>query len=276
MALMQINLFSSSLMRTVPIQVILPADKLTPPSVKPREDKPYPTLYLLHGIFGNCTDWLSNTRLMRYAEENDLAVVMPSGDNAFYVDQTNVNNNYGIFVGKELVELTRKMLPLSHRREETFIGGLSMGGFGALRNGLKYSETFGRIIALSSALIVEGLTNRTNETPFFIERRDYAEAIFGNLENVMDSDKNPAFLARQIAKNHGSFPEIFMACGEQDSLLPANEAFMRLLLSLHANVTFETAPGGHDWDFWDQFIQKAIQWLPVSGANGISSGNVGI
>lgn len=78
-------------------------------------------------------------------------MVMPSGDNAFYVDQPKGHNNYGEYIGQELVRLTRKMFPLSRKREDTFIGGLSMGGYGALRNGLKYSDTFGAVIALSGA-----------------------------------------------------------------------------------------------------------------------------
>ena len=83
MALLQMNLLSKSLMRTVPVNVILPADKMVFPGMPKREEKPYKTLYLLHGIFGNYTDWVCGTRIQRYAEENDLAVVMPSGDHAF-------------------------------------------------------------------------------------------------------------------------------------------------------------------------------------------------
>lgn len=152
MALLQMQLFSRSLMRTVPVTVVLPADKMTDFNAPLLPEKKYPTLYLLHGIFGSSLDWLSGTRIERYATEHDLCVVMPSGDNSFYVDRPGANQNYGMFVGQELVELTRRMLPLSRERKDTFIGGLSMGGFGALRNGLKYSDTFSAIIALSAAL----------------------------------------------------------------------------------------------------------------------------
>lgn len=123
MAFIQMNLLSQKLMRTVPVNVILPVDKMIFPGMPKREDKPYKTLYLLHGVFGNYTDWAMGTRIQRFAEENDLVVVMPSGDNAFWVDQPVTGNFYGEFVGKELVELTRKMFPLSHRREDTYIGG---------------------------------------------------------------------------------------------------------------------------------------------------------
>lgn len=277
MALIQVNFLSKSLMRTVPMNVILPVDKMVFPGMPVREDKPYKTLYLLHGVFGNYTDWLSGTNIQRWAEENDLAVVMPSGDNMFYVDNPGVNNYYGEFIGKELVEITRKMFPLSNKREDTYIAGLSMGGYGALRNGLKYHETFGCIAGLSSALIIDGIENRTNDVPFFIESRSYAEGCFGDLSKVAESDKNPKWLAKKLAEEKADIPKIYMACGQDDFLLGANEDFKNYLEELGVEATFEVGPGAHEWDFWNTYIKKVIEWLPLekNGA-GINSGNVGI
>ena len=219
MAFLQVTLFSQSLMRTVPVNVILPADKMTFPGQPERPEKPYPTLYLLHGVFGSCIDWVSGTRIQRFAEENDLAVVMPSGDNAFYVDQPKGHNNYGEYIGQELVRLTRKMFPLSRKREDTFIGGLSMGGYGALRNGLKYSDTFGAVIALSGALHMEEIASRTEDKAFFLESKSYAEACFGDLTQLLNSDKDPKCLVRQILKEGKELPAIYMACGNSDRTL---------------------------------------------------------
>lgn len=277
MAFIQMNILSKSLMRTVPVNVILPADKMVFPGMPEKPEKPFKTLYLLHGVFGSCIDWVNGTRIQRYAEEHDLAVVMPSGDNAFYVDQPAGNNFYGEFVGRELVELTRKMFPLSRKREDTFIGGLSMGGYGALRNGLKYCDTFGSVVALSGALLVEGMDQRTNESPFFLERRSYAEACFGDLTKLLDSDMNPKYLVRQLKKEGKTLPKIYMACGDKDSLLPANRDMAAFLKEQGVDVTFEIGPGAHEWDFWDTYIRKGIQWLPTDDAElGMNSGNVGI
>ena len=99
MAFIQMSILSKSLMRTVPVNVILPADKMVFPGMPEPPEKPFKTLYLLHGVFGSYIDWVNGTRIQRYAEEHDLAVVMPSGDNAFYVDQPGANNYYGEFVG---------------------------------------------------------------------------------------------------------------------------------------------------------------------------------
>ena len=277
MALIQVNFMSKALMRMVPMNVILPVDKLTFPGMPERKAEKFKTMYLLHGVFGNYTDWLSGTSIQRWAEEKDLAVVMPSGDNMFYVDQPGVNNFYGEFVGKELVEITRKMFPLSDKREDTCIAGLSMGGFGAIRNGLKYHETFGHIAALSSALVLDGIEKRTNDTPLFIESRAYAEGVFGDLEKLKDSDKNPKYLAAALAEKKVKFPRIFMACGLDYSLLFANRDFKEYLEGLGVKVDYEEGPGAHEWDFWNRYIKKAVDWLPLEdNAAGINSGNVGI
>lgn len=277
MALIQVSLFSQSLMRTVPVNVLLPVDKMTMPGQPLREEKPFKTLYLLHGVFGSYIDWVAGTRIGRFSDEHDLCVVMPSGDNAFYVDQSAGNNFYGEYVGRELVELTRRMFPLSRKREDTYIGGLSMGGYGALRNGLKYSDTFGGIVALSAACHLEEIAARTEDTGTMLANKSYAEACFGDLKKLLDSDKNPKYLARQLQSQGKPFPKIYMACGDKDSLLPSNREMVTFLREQGADVTFEVGPGGHEWDFWDTYIQKAIQWLPTEDSGlGVSSGNVGI
>lgn len=277
MALIQVNLLSQSLMRTVPVNVILPVDKMIFPGMPRREDKPFKTLYLLHGIFGNYTDWVAGTRIQRYAEEHDLCVVMPSGDNAFYVNQEAQNNNYGDFIGRELVELTRKMFPLSHEREDTFIGGLSMGGYGAMRAGLKYPETFGCIVGLSSAFHLEEMAALKGDSGFILHNRSYAQAVFGDLDKLLGSDKDPKALAKALVQSGKALPGIYLACGDKDSLLPANREMAALLEKLGFPVTFEVGPGNHEWDFWDTYIKKGIQWLPTEKSGlGVNSGNIGI
>ncbi|MDO4621734.1 MAG: alpha/beta hydrolase family protein [Eubacteriales bacterium] len=278
MAFIQMNLFSDKLVRTVPVYVILPADKAVIPGMPKRPDKPFKTLYLLHGILGSHVDWTLNTRIQRFAEEHDLAVVMPAGENAFYVDQPKSHNLYGEFVGEELVELTRKIFPLSHKREDTFIGGLSMGGFGAMRNGLKYSDTFGYIVSLSGAYVVEGFPERDNSSPMFMETRDYAEAFFGDLDKVLESDKNPRWLIKKLKEEGKDIPKIFMACGQEDSLLGANESLRDYLIENDVPVDYFTGPGNHEWDFWETYIKKAIyEWLPTEKSEaGFNSGNIGL
>lgn len=268
MALIQVNYISGALQRTVPVQVILPVDKLTPDG-KLSAPKKFKTLYLLHGYLGNYTDWVCGTRIQRWAQERDLAVVMPSGDNAFYVDRPESGNLYGEFVGRELVEITRRMFPLSDRREDTFIGGLSMGGYGALRNGLKYCETFGSVISFSGVVDIMSAP-----------RTDFARAIMGDLDEAILSDKNPRVLIRRLAEAREKdpayrLPRIYLSCGTSDGLLEQSRVCRDLLLEAGFDVTYEEGPGGHDWDFWDAQLKKALAWLPLDkGSQGIHSGNV--
>lgn len=263
MAYLQIGFFSNSLRRRAQMTVILPVDKAANEPWPDHDGKPYKTLYLLHGIFGDNLSWPSFSRIQRYAEARNLVVVMPSGENGFYLDHPDTYNCYATLVGEEIVALTRRMFPLSHKREDTFLGGFSMGGYGALRNGLKYSDTFGAIVAFSSALLLEEYKTKTvTNSP--IDDWAYAEAMFGDPETVLESDRNPAWLAKQILSAGKELPAIYMSCGEQDSLLPKSQQLVDILRGMGAEVTYETAPGGHDWDFWDAQINHVIEdWLPV-------------
>jgi len=272
MALVKVDFFSQSLMRTVTINAIVPVDKFIT-EVK-KEMKPYKTLYLLHGIFGNYTDWVSGTRIQRWAQDHDLVVIMPSGENKFYVDNEKSQEYYSRFIGEELVEFTRDLFPLSTKREDTFIAGLSMGGYGAIVNGLKYHKTFGYIAGLSSALLIDNIVHSVDGKDIpYINRRSYLESVFGDLDELIGSDKDYKALVSQLDPK--DIPHIYLAVGTEDDLVKNNREFRDFLLEHHIDLTYEEGPGAHEWDFWDRYIYRVLQWLPVnSKSEGISSGNV--
>lgn len=275
MALIRVDLFSESLMRTVTINAIIPVDKMALPGMPVREKKPFKTLYLLHGIFGNYTDWVSGTRIQRWAQDQNLAVIMPSGDNKFYLDHEASGEMYSRFIGQELVEKTRELFPLSHKREDTFIGGLSMGGYGALINGLKYHETFSHIAALSAGLILNTVLQSDNSAPLPTHRRSYYETIFGPIDQIIGSDKDYKALFSQLKKQHVVLPKIYMACGTEDFLIEENRDYAAFLRENGADLTYVEGPGAHTWDFWDTYIEKVLTWLPLEDTTeSIHSGNV--
>ena len=254
MALIQVNYLSKALFRTVPLNVILPVDRFEADTDRYLNgpERKYKTLYLLHGLLGNYTDWVSQTRIQKWAEEKNLAVVMPSGDNAFYFNSRTPWNDYGTFIGQELVEITRRMFPLSDKREDTYIAGLSMGGFGALRNGIVYSDTFSYVAGLSAAVhIFEDTSEEANI------------GLFDNIEEASKTDKNPWVAVEDMLAAGHSVPHIYMACGTQDDLMPANIAFRDYLESKGIKVTWDEDDYGHDWDFWDSQIKKVLDWLPL-------------
>lgn len=254
MALIQVNYMSKALFRIVPMNVILPADRFDADTDRYLNDKDqkYKTLYLLHGLLGNYTDWVSQTRIQKWAEEKNLAVVMPSGDNAFYFKSRTPWNDYETFVGKELPELTRRMFPLSDKREDTFIAGLSMGGYGALRNGIVFSDIFSYVAGLSSALhLFDDLSEEANI------------GLFDDLKEVSKTNLNHKVAAVEMFKDKKEIPKFYMACGRQDDLFEANTDFRDFLKDNGADVTWDEEDAGHDWDFWDSQIKKVLEWLPL-------------
>lgn len=241
--------------------VILPCD---PPPMGPDvvqyANGPYPTIYLLHGFSGNRHDWLYRSNIELWAVTNGYAVIMPDGANRFYLDNEETEELYGAYVGQELVEMTRRMFPLSHKREDTVIAGLSMGGFGAIRNGLYYSDTFGSIIALSSALITEEVAAMQPGQRNPIAPYGYYRHTFGDPEKLLGSDKDPKHLAKECLAD-GKAPHMFVACGTEDFLWRENEGFHTYLNQIGYAHTWWAEQGIHDFDFWNRAMAAGMAWL---------------
>lgn len=276
MALITANFFSNSLMRTVNFVAVLPVDKrsFTGEFLRDR-NKPFKTLYLLHGVFGSEYDWLSNTRIQSLASDRNLAVIMPAGENKFYNNHADSFDCFGDYVGQELVEVTRSMFHLSDKPEDTYIAGLSMGGYGATVSGLRYPETFGYVGAFSCAYIGDDYPSDP-DNHFILQSRSFHESNFGPEENYRGSDNDIYALARELAGSGKDAPRFYMACGESDSLLAANRQFRDHLQNLEISVTYKEAPGAHQWDFWDREIVGFLDWLPLEKkTEAVSSGNVG-
>ncbi|MGE5614684.1 MAG: alpha/beta hydrolase [Bacillota bacterium] len=260
MALLQVNYFSKSLRRITTFNTLLPLDTYGTPEQNETFRQPVKALYLLHGYTGNYTDWVCGSIIRELSSKYNIAVFMPSGDNFFYLDDTDMGALYSEFVGNELVEFTRKMFPLSGNREDTFIGGLSMGGYGAIRNGLKYSHNFSRIIALSSALITYKIAGIKPGFKDMVADYNYYARVFGDPDSLLGSDRDPEAIIVKMKKEGLSIPEIYMACGTEDFLLNENRRFHEFLVSEGVEHTYIESPGAHDWKFWNEHIEKGIEW----------------
>lgn len=260
MALIQVNYRSKALKKIVTFNALIPIDPFKLSNQELVEKKPMKSLYLLHGYTGNYIDWVCGTRIQKLSEVYNIAVFMPSGENNFYLDDVDKGELFGEYIGNELVEFTRKMFPLSDKRENTFIGGFSMGGYGAIRNGLKYSYNFSRIIALSSALITYKIAGISSDFKDDVADYKYFTRVFGDLNQLLGSNKDPEALIIEMKKKNLSIPQIYMACGTEDFLLDNNRTYRDFLISENIDLTYEENHGGHDWTFWDQYIEKAIKW----------------
>ena len=260
MAILECNMFSNCIGRTITFNAVIPVGKNRMFERVDDEVKPFKTLYLLHGILNNHMTYLTRSRIQELAEEHNLAVIMPSGEYSFYVDNPN-GCNFGQFIGEELVEETRKMFNLSKRREDTFIAGLSMGGYGALRNGFKYNKVFSKIGAMSSAAILWDIINTTDHSIIPPVGRGFYENIFGDLDKLDGSDKDLKALVVGLKEKKEIIPEIFMACGTEDFLLENNRKFVNFLKEEGIEFIYNESAGAHEWVFWNEYLEKIIKWL---------------
>ena len=257
MVLFRGDIKCKSLQRRTSISVILPADNIH--FLQDTEEivpKPYRTLYLLHGLYGSDDIFLANTSIQKFAEDHGIAIVIPCGENSFYVDNEKAHAYYGEYVGRELLDITRNIFPLSDKREDTFIAGFSMGGYGAIRNGLKYCDNFSRIGMISAALITDDIVNYADDDNV-LRSNSFYESCFGDLDKVKNSDKDPKYLI----ENCDNIPEIYMACGRDDFLFEKNADFYEFLKSKDIDATFVEAQGEHTWEFCDRYVKEFIKSL---------------
>lgn len=213
-----------------------------------------PLLYLLHGLSDDHTAWLRYTSIERYATARGLAVVMPAVHRSFYADEAH-GHRYWSFVSEELPEVVASFFRVSTRPEETFVAGLSMGGYGALKLGLTHPARYAALASLSGAVDVRSLDTRP-------ERAEIVERVFGG--TFSDSDDLYALLA---GVDPGAVPPLYIGCGtEEDRLLAANQRLVEQARAQGLDVTTDFRPGGHEWGLWDASIQDVIAWLPLASA----------
>lgn len=252
--------YSKTLARPVHFTAVLCNDNAFGTEGNPHYKRQTKNVYLLHGYSGTDTDWFTNVPLGDLANRYNVNFFMPCGDNSFYLDQPATGFKYAQYVGCEFVEYTRKTFNLSTNRDDTYIGGLSMGGFGALHTGLMFNETFGRIIALSSALIQNGLSQMKSGDDNGMANYEYYRQMFGDLDQIGTSVNNPEFLAKKLVEAGAVIPEIYMACGTEDFLFVPNNEFKKFLDSLNIPVTYFTGPGIHDFVFWRAQLSAGLEW----------------
>lgn len=264
MALIHCHFFSQVLRLATSMFVILPdppaaADGTypeagnTPPAARAR---PFPTLYLLHGLSDDHTIWQRRTAVERYVAGRNLAVVMPAVQRSFYTD-TVTGQRYWTFIGEELPALARHFFPLSAKREENYVAGLSMGGYGAFKLALTHPDRYAAAASLSGALDVVRILEDEEDA-----RRQEFAYIFGAASDVAGGPGDLFHLAAQVARRRRR-PALYQACGTDDHLYADNVRFHAHLQSLGLAVTYQESPGaGHDWSYWDEQIARVIAWLP--------------
>jgi len=238
MSLHHIHWFSRVLQKQVGLFAIVP-DEGRPP---------FATFYLLHGLSDDYTIWQRRTRIEAYAARYPMIVVMPDGFRGFYTDNAD-GPPFATYAGEELPAFVERTLPAKRTRAGRCVGGLSMGGYGALRLGLGYPAHYASVTSHSGALMAPRRPEAHGGTI-----PEYRQ-IFG--DRPANSAHDPVRLARQ-AKAAGPLPKIRIDCGTEDFLLDENRAFHRELDHLKVPHEYAEFPATHDWDYWDLHVQEAL------------------
>ena len=271
MALIKMNLRSNVLSLNTNVTVILPGN---PPSTWRNEDPnsyyvqgmKFQTVWLLHGGAGDDSDWVNLTSVMRYAEENQTAVVMGASYDSWYADMVHGKPYFKYFT-EELPKVMRAYFPLSDKREDNFVAGLSMGGNGAMRMAIKRPDLYAGALCMSGVApeikeIAEpdGFFNKN-----FTDRKSPFEEIFGDVTKFYGTDEDMYYLAKKNIEDKKPMPKFFFGCGGDDYALPLVENAYKFLKDLGYDIQMEVIPDyGHEWDFWDLYSKKGFyELLPL-------------
>ncbi len=206
MALIQCDFFSSVLGMNCSMDVILPQTTQGQIGMTGKASQSaHPTLWLLHGLSDDHTTWVRRTSIERYVAPLGLAVVMPNAGRSFYADM-HVGPRYWTFLSEELPTIARSLFPLSDRREDNFVAGLSMGGYGAFKWALNQPEKFAAAASLSGALDVRGRARDKDEDEAAVTRREEMQSIFGDLSSLEGSRHDLFHAASQLVNSGGRAP----------------------------------------------------------------------
>ena len=222
--------------------------------VTPRGDLPAHStnprlMILLHGLTGNFQTWGMRSDIQALADQHGLAVAMPDGQRSFWVDQA-YGLAWGRWIGEELPKRLAQMLRLSEQKP--LIGGISMGGYGAVRAAFDYPETFARAFSLSGTLDVA-------EPAFRGRHPDLYQIGFGDPNSPRAEDD----LLARLRTNPGPLPPVYAVCGESDRLLSQNRRFAQAMEAAGNELTYAEGPGAHNFVFWNRWLPSALQWATV-------------
>ena len=250
MALITCDFFSEVLEFGTSMTVVLPQPTEGQVGVTPgADDAPPPLLYLLHGRSDDHTAWLRYSSIERYASAAGVAVVMPAVARSFYADEAH-GYRYWTYLSEELPGIVHRFFRVSDRREDTFVAGLSMGGYGALKWAFQQSERFAAAASLSGAVDVVAFAQDPTR------REDLVDRVFGGEPGPRDD-----LYAMLEASDPAALPDLYVSCGTEDHLYDYNVRFVDALRARGLDPVVDFRPGEHEWGFWDTDIPKVLAWM---------------
>lgn len=215
---------------------------------------PFKTLYLLHGAWDSGPQWIENTSVMRMAEEQQIALVLPSVGNSFYAN-TQTGIRYEDFFMEEVLGFVRALFPLSEKREENFIAGVSMGGYGALKTSFLKPELFSKCFVMSSVVDISYSTRIIRALGV---ETDHA---LGTWRELKGSAYDLKTILGKYEGHYEALPELFIIESTEDYLTESNRAFHAYLEEEGIPHTYREYPGIHEWKFWDEHLAECMEFL---------------
>lgn len=244
MSVMEFNFRSKTLNYDTAMNIIIP-------NTRPKSEG-YRVLWLLHGICQNNTTWCRKSNIERYVENTDIAVVMPDCFRSFYTNMKS-GHRYWDYISEEIPQLVYDTFNFSRQREDNFVCGLSMGGYGAMKLALSFPERYGAAGSLSGAL--DAVSHiPAPEDPLYTEMKN----VFGDEKSFSESEDN-LILKLEAIKDINALPKLYLACGDNDYCLNDSKIFYKKITERgFSDIEFEEGTGSHDWEFWDKYIQHFL------------------
>jgi putative tributyrin esterase len=275
MSVLEYTFESECLKNNTQITVVLP-DK--PRALTPGQfygsGRKYKVLWLLHGTYGDHTDWIRKTNIEMYACERNLVVVMPSALNSNYSNWNGFMLGFKMydFLTEELMPMIYGWLPVSDKREDNFIAGLSMGGRGAIKFAVNYPERFTAAAVFSAIPMDMSSMGPDNQCPMLNTNNERMRATLlnaGGLEAFLNSNENVWAIIDKLAKT-GKLPRLMFACGQEDVMLyEFYKIFQKHAQDIGLEAHWFELPGyKHEWRFWDLAIQEALNFFGLDEKGG--------
>lgn len=257
MAFLQVDFFSKALNVASSVNVILPEPSMgIGVEASGEGGGATKVLYLLHGYSDDHSIWTRRTSVERYAASYPLAVIMPAVNHSFYCNEAQ-GERYWDYVSQELPQAMHRFFHLSDKREDTFVAGLSMGGYGAMKLALTYPERFAAAGSFSGAVDIATMAAAAMDPAIRAQR----ERVFGDLEKLPGSGLD-LFHLLQVNGGEKEKPRLYVSCGTGDFLYGAHKKFVPAAQKAGWDVTHMEEPNTtHEWDFWDRQIRGFIPWM---------------
>lgn len=272
MALCKIDYDSKVMQQKMGVCVIIPENKWGYSLADRPADYRYPTLWLLCGGGFDHTDWLRYTALELYAAKHGIAVVLPGVSYTGYVNTAEGDYRWWDQIAYELPEYLRKVFPLSYKREDNFVAGFSMGGYGAFKFAMQRPEMFAACGIFSGpiAIIPRTPIPPTEKLGQPCLRDDFCEppfatlwAAFGSAARRRNTPDDNIYMLEKRLKEGTPLPKIYFAIGSEDPGAQDGYDCMDLMTQMGLELTQIRDSGKHDWVYCNRHIQKFLDWIPL-------------